>query len=291
MVRDARCLITGASSGLGRALALELAQAGSRLVLTGRNAERLEQTRLQAIHDNGANPDSLLTVVADLTIPEDRAELFARSDRFLGDALDLVVNAAGVGAYGRFESHDPEVLRRVFEVNVFALAEVCRLALPRLRRGNRPSLVNFGSIVARRALPGRSEYSASKHAVAALSDSLRAEWAIDRVRVLLVNPGFTATAFESNVLVDTAYVSTSHRRTDTPDRVARATLDAVVRGRNEIDLSLTGRLLLRVNRLSPGFVSWGLARWTSRLYGRFQNQGANRGPRGKIKPRASQTRA
>jgi short-subunit dehydrogenase len=291
MLRDARCLITGASSGLGRAIALELAGAGAILVLTGRNEERLERTRLQAIEERGANPGSLVTVVADLTVPEERDALFTRTDQHLGGALDLVVNAAGVGAYGRFESHDPEVLRQVFEVNVFALAEVCRQALPRLRLGNRPSVVNFGSIVARRALPGRSEYSASKHAVAALSDALRAEWAIDGIGVLLVNPGFTATPFESNVLVDTAYVPTAQRRTATPERVARATIDAVVRDRSEINLGLPGRFLLLVNRLMPTFVSWGLSRWTTRLYERYRHPGVGNGPRSRIRPRACRSRA
>lgn len=263
--RGTRCLVTGASSGIGRAIARALARQGARVVLTGRNAERLEAV-VSALVGEGVAPDALLAVPADLRDVSNRARLFEAVTRFHAEALDIVFNAAGVGVYGRFESHDERALRDIFEINVFALAEVCRASLPLLRRGERPAVVNIGSIIARRALPGRSEYSASKHAVAALTDSIRAEWKIDGIHVLLVNPGFTATSFEENVLVDTAIYKTAHRRTARPEDVAEATLRALSRRKNEVTLTFPGRLLLRVNRLWPRFVDWGLARWTVRLY-------------------------
>jgi short-subunit dehydrogenase len=265
--RDARCLVTGASSGLGRAIASALLRQGASVVATARSAERLDAFAREHAAA-GIPPERLRTVPADLTEPEDRRRLLeAASARFAG-ALDVVVNAAGVGAYGRFESHDAWVLRRVLEINFFALAELCRGALPLLRRGDRPSLVNVGSIVARRGLPGRPEYSASKFAVAGLTESLRAEWAIDGIHVLLINPAFTATAFEENLVVDTAVYKVQHRRTMTAEAVAEATLRALRRGRNEVTLTPYGRLLLLTNRLLPRFVDWGLGRWTRKLYSR-----------------------
>ena len=118
--RDARCLVTGASSGLGRAIATKLAERGASVVLTGRSAQRLEQAGAELNSLDGRSGQAL-TVAADLTDPADRRRLFeVVSDRF-GGALDLVVNSAGVGAYGRFESHDESVLRRVMEINLFAL--------------------------------------------------------------------------------------------------------------------------------------------------------------------------
>lgn len=262
--QDARCLVTGASSGLGRALVEVLVRAGARVVLTGRSVERLDAVA-RGLIAGGARPESLDRVVADLTRDDDRRRLFEITTDRLG-ALDLVINSAGVGAYGRFESHDESVLREVFEINLFALAEVCRAALPLLRLGDRPALVNLGSIVARRALPGRPEYSASKFAVAGLTESLRAEWAIDGISVLLVNPGFTATAFESNLVVDTAIYKTDSHRKMTAEQVALSTLRALRLGRHELALSPDGRLLLMVNRLMPRFVDWCLGRWTRQLY-------------------------
>jgi short-subunit dehydrogenase len=263
--RDARCLVTGATSGLGKAIALELLRQGAAIVATGRSIERLDAVRREAIA-RGARPEAVHIVAADLTSPDDLRRLLDQTNARLGGALDLAVNAAGVGAYGRFESHDPSVLRRVFEINVFALAEVCRGVLPLLRRGHHPSLVNIGSIVARRALPGRPEYSASKFAVAGLTDSLRAEWAIDGIHVLLLNPAFTATAFEENLVIDTALYKVRHKRTMSAEAVAQATLRAVRRRRNEVTLTTYGRLLLLTNRLLPRFVDWGLGRWTRKLY-------------------------
>ena len=218
----ARCLVTGASSGLGQSLAEHLVAAGARVILTGRSTERLG-TVAARLRTDGATPDSVLTVAADLTRPAGRRRVIALAESGFG-ALNLVVNSAGVGATGHFDTHDPSVLRAVFEINVFALAEMTRGVLPLLRRGQDPVLVNLGSIVARRGLPGRPEYTASKFAVAGFSESIRAEWAKYGIRVLLVNPGFTNTAFERHLIVDTARYSVTHRRTMTADQVARATL-------------------------------------------------------------------
>jgi uncharacterized protein len=262
--QDARCLVTGASMGLGKALSEHLVRSGARAILAARSADRLDQIARDLLAQ-GARPDAVVPVPADITRDDDRRRLFAvASERF--GALDLVVNNAGVGAYGRFESHDEAVMRRVFEINVFALAEVTRLALPLLRLGELPALVNVGSIVARRGLPGRPEYSASKFAVAGFTEAIRAEWARDGIHVLLINPGFTVTEFENHLVVDTAVYRTNARRFMTADQVASATLRALLRGRHEVTLSPGGRMLLLVNRLLPRFVDWGLGRWTRRLY-------------------------
>src|SRR5690348_10658142 len=96
--REARCLVTGASSGLGRALAVELVRRGAQVVLTGRSADRLDGT-VRSLLDSGARPEAVLAVPADLTRPDDRRRLAdAVADRF-GGALDILVNSAGVGAY------------------------------------------------------------------------------------------------------------------------------------------------------------------------------------------------
>ncbi|CAN5866331.1 SDR family NAD(P)-dependent oxidoreductase [soil metagenome] len=261
----ARCLVTGASSGLGEALTRQLVGEGARVVMVARSRGRLERIAWDLV-EHGARPEAVIPVAADVTVPIDRRIALETAAERLGEALDLVVNGAGVGAYGRFESHDESVLRMVFEVNFFAAAEICRSALPLLRKGDRPALVNIGSVDARRALPGRPEYSASKSALAALSDALRAEWATDGISVLLVNPGFTATAFEKNLIANTANDSTKPQRGMKADHVAQETLSALRRGDHELTLTGRGRLFLISNRLAPRVVDWGLGRWTRRLY-------------------------
>src|SRR5690349_14435313 len=122
-----RCLITGASSGLGRALAEQLVTAGARVILTSRSIDRLDATA-RAFIAAGADPDAVFTVAADLTEAEGRQCIIASAQERFG-ALDLVINSAGVGAAGHFDTHDPSVLRAIFEINVFALAEMSRAVL------------------------------------------------------------------------------------------------------------------------------------------------------------------
>ena len=255
----ARCLVTGASSGLGKALAERLRPRRARVVLTGRSVERL-QAAAQGLIDEGADPARIVTIPADLTIDEDRQRLFDQlAEHF--EALDLVVNNAGVGATGQFESHDPAVLRKVFEINVFALAEVCRAALPLLAQGKQPALVNMGSVVARRGLPSRTEYSASKFAVTRLSQALRVEWRRFGIHVLQVNPGFTNTPFDQHAVANTARYTVARHRLMSADAVAIATLRAVERQKREIVLTWQGKLLILVDSMAPRFVDWGFSRW------------------------------
>lgn len=264
-LRDARCLVTGASSGLGRELTRHLARAGARVVATGRSLERLDAL-VHELESQGIPRGNIVAIAADLTQDADRQRLLAEVARLYDGGLDLAVQSAGVGAYGRFLSHDPSVLRQIFEINLFALAELARGLHPLLKAGRQPAMIVLGSIIARRGLPGRSEYSASKHAVAGFVEAIRAEWSRDGIHILMVNPGFTATEFEQNLLVDTAVYKVAHRRTTPASTVAGRTLKALIRGRNEATFSLGGRALLLTNRLLPRFVDWGLARWTRRLY-------------------------
>jgi short-subunit dehydrogenase len=259
-----RVLVTGASSGLGKALAEHLVRAGATVLLTGRSADRLAGVAENLVRE-GADPARIITAPADLTVDHDRHRLLDLArERFR--ALDLVINNAGVGATGQFETHDPSVLRRVFEINVFAMAEVCREALPLLAAGIDPVMVTMGSVNARRALPGRAEYCASKYALTGFTESIRIEWRRFGIHVLQVNPGFTDTPFDEHALVNTARVSVGSRRTMSPDDVARSTLRAIENHRREITLSWQGRLFVLTSKFAPAFVDWGLTRWLLRHF-------------------------
>src|SRR5204862_1887651 len=109
--------------------------------------------------------------------------------------LDALVNNAGIGALGRFDQADEARLRQVMEVNFFAPAEFVREALPHLKAGNRPIVVNIGSVLGHRAVPEKSEYCASKFALHGFSDALRAELAPLGIDVLLVSPSTTTSEF------------------------------------------------------------------------------------------------
>jgi short-subunit dehydrogenase len=235
------------------------------VILTGRSLERLTSIRAHLIKTS-SKPEQVVIETADLTIDDDRKRLLARAASEFDGCLDLVVNSAGVGATGHFDTHSPEVLRQLMELNFFALAELTRLLPPLMSNGVHPTLVNLGSIVARRALPGRAEYSASKFAVAGFSEAIRAEWVKYGIHVILLNPGFTATEFEANLLADTARIKVTDRRRATADEVALAALKAIRRKKSEVTLTFEGNLLLLLNRLVPRFVDHGFARFTKKVF-------------------------
>ena len=256
-----RILITGASQGIGRALAIEAARRGGRVIAAARSAELLDELAREVRGKGG----TLETVVADVTGPDDRRRMLETAQRCFG-GLDVLINNAGVGATGHFVEATEERLRKIMEVNFFGLTELTRLCLPVLKQGQSPAIVNVSSVLGRRALPGRSEYSASKFAVQGFSEALRAEVDKDGVDVLLINPGLTQTNFSQNMLEAKARFKLDHMRGMTSEQVATATLRALERGKNEITLTLGGRLLLFVNRFFPGLVDWIIRRRVRRLW-------------------------
>lgn len=252
-LKDARVLLTGASSGIGRALALELAAAGARQIVTARRQERLEELSEQL------SGSTLIPVVGDVTTEDCQTRLLDTAREQL-QGLDILINNAGVGAIGPFEEADEARLRRVMEVNFFAPAQLIRRALPMLKEGQRPLIVNISSVLGHRAVPKKSEYCASKFALHGLSDSLRAELTPQGIDVLLVSPSTTETEFFDNVLEDKAQLPWRKLGAMNARSVARKTVRAMRRGRHEIILTPGGKALVWCDRLAPGIVDSLVAR-------------------------------
>ena len=189
-IDGSRAIITGASSGIGRAIAAEMARRGARVVLTARRADRLEQLAGE-LRQQGA---VAYCVAGDITEADVRQQVLAAAQEHLG-GLDILVNNAGIGAIGPFAAATEQQLRRVMEVNFFAPAELMRLALPLLRLAERPIIVNIGSVLGHRAVPKKSEYCASKFALHGLSDSVRAELAGEAIDLLIVSRSTTRSEF------------------------------------------------------------------------------------------------
>ncbi len=241
-----RIVITGASQGIGRAMAEAAARRGARVLAAARSNELLAGLA-QTVRTVGG---VIETVHADITQRDDREAMAGAALRYFG-GVDVLVNNAGIGATGHFAEVSPERLRKIMEVNFFALVETTRQFLPLLRLGTTPAILNISSIAGKRGIPARSEYSASKFAVQGFSESLRAELAKDGIDVLLVCPGLTQTNFSQNMLEQKAALQLDHMRGMTAEAVAEASLRALERGRNEVCLSLNGRLIVLVNRLFP----------------------------------------
>jgi short-subunit dehydrogenase len=255
-IPGSRSLVTGASGGIGRAIAVELARQGSRVVLLAR---REEQLKIVA-DEIAANGGLAECVVGDVTEPAvRRAALDRAQERFGG--LDILVNNAGIGALGRFDEADLARIRQLFEVNFFAAAELIREALPMLKQGNRPIVVNIGSVLGHFATPRSSEYCATKFALRGFTDALRAELAPLGIDVLLVSPGTTETQFFEHVVEETSAPRWARMRGVSAESVARAAVRAIRRGRQEIIPNPGGRVLVFLSRLFPGPMRRMLARF------------------------------
>ncbi len=260
-IRGSRMLITGASQGIGKALAEAASLRGAKVLAAARSTELLDDLAAAVRARGGV----IEVVRADVTNADDRQRMADAAVRHFG-GLDILVNNAGIGATGQFVEADPDRLRKIFEVNFFGLTETTRVLLPLLRQGAKPAIVNISSIAAKRGIPSRSEYSASKFAVQGFSEALRAELAKDDIDVLVVCPGLTQTNFSKNMIEQKARVQLDHLRGMTPEQVALHTLRAIERGKNEIVLTFQGKLLAFVSRFFPRLADRIAAKRVRRAY-------------------------
>ena len=250
-----RVLITGASSGIGEAIAKELAQSGARLLLVARSEDRLERAA-RSIRQSGGEAHPC---PGDITSADDRQRAVQASREYLG-GLDILVNNAGIGASSPFLQSSARIMREILEVNFFGLVEMTRACLPLLVDGQDPMIVNISSIFGRRAFPSCSEYCASKFAVSGFSEALRVELRPHGVDVLLVNPGLTDTPFREHMIQRGPRSNWGRNWSMSAEKVARQTVRAMRRGKHEISLAWPGRVLLGVNKFAPRLVDWLMAK-------------------------------
>ena len=179
------CLVTGASSGIGLATALELLRAGHTVYGAARRTERMEPIRAAGGHTlamDVTNDSDLGRVVHTITDTEQR--------------IDVLVNNAGVALYGAAEDVPIDQARQAFEVNVFGIARLTQLVLPYMRGQGSGTIVNISSIGGVISLPLGGWYHATKHALEGYTDSLRQEVKRFGVRVVLIQPGLVASEFQ-----------------------------------------------------------------------------------------------
>ncbi|UTL79499.1 SDR family NAD(P)-dependent oxidoreductase [Pseudomonas putida] len=180
-----RCWLTGASSGIGAALAQQLLEQGHQVALGARQAENLAPLTAQF-------PQQTLLAIGDISDPRQVADVAAHIERSWG-GLDLVILNAGTCEYLEPGHFDPDLVERVVRTNLTGVSHCLHAALPLLRRGQRPHLVVIGSSVSWLALPRAGAYGASKAAVRYLIESLRIDLVNEGIDVTLISPGFVDT--------------------------------------------------------------------------------------------------
>jgi len=179
-------LVTGASSGIGRATALKLAEKGFAVIAAARRKERLVEMADQV--------EGITPVQVDLSRPED-TEKFCDYLSQLPAPVSVLINNAGYSVRGAVEDVSIEAAKRLFEVNIFALVRITQACLPAMRRQREGIIVNLSSIVGKFTFPGSGIYAASKHALEAITDAMRLELAPMGIKVVTIRPGPIATEF------------------------------------------------------------------------------------------------
>ena len=255
-------LITGCSSGIGKAAALAAAARGHRVYATARDLESLREL---------AGGGRIRTLPLDVT---DTGSIGRAVASVLGEAgrLDALVNNAGYGQYGAVEDVTAEEWRREFDVNLFGAVELTRAVLPAMRQARRGTIVNVSSVAGKIAIPFAAPYCASKHALEAVSDALRVEVAPFGIRVVIIEPGPIATRFGERARASVArmlessgpyspFYRNAERAMDTdfqagklpPEAVARVIVRAIEseRPRTRYRITRMASVLILLRRLLP----------------------------------------
>jgi short-subunit dehydrogenase len=251
--REKVVLLTGASSGIGRELALQLASQGAWLSLAARSSAQLEEVAA-ACRQRGARA---LCVTTDVTEQRQCRELVERTAREYG-SLDTLVNNAGISMWCRFdEMQDLDVLDKLVRVNYLGSAYCTYHALPHLKR-SRGLIVGISGLAGRTGIPARAGYAASKHAMTGFFDSLRIELDGTGVGVTMIYPGFVSTEIRKRAFGADGkpLVESPVREAEvmTPEECARLTLQAMAARRRELVMTRRAKLGMWLKLVAPGLV-------------------------------------
>lgn len=249
-------VITGASSGIGEAIAKLFADHGASVVLLSRDAGRAEAARHRVGHT-----ERTIALACDV---RNREEI----DRVLGltmhhfDRLDIWVNNAGYGLRASVENAAMPDVRDLFETNFFGAVGAMQAVIPVMKQQGSGAIINISSVAGHLPLPFSSFYSATKFALNAMGKAARIELKNSNIGVLTVCPGYVQTNFSDNVVRrgEDKQVRPASVKGIMADRVARAVLRGYLKNKREVIVPWSMHLVVKLYQLFPGLVEWGMSR-------------------------------
>jgi len=246
-------LVTGASTGIGRCVALDYAREGAELILAARSEDKLNRLK-EEIEALGRRA---VVLPVDLSRPGEAAKLM---DRALEGCrrIDILVNNAGVGYVEVVPDVDFEKARRMFEINFWSAVEATQRILPHMLKRGSGQIINVSSIAGKRALPASSMYNASKFALEGFTEALRVELYRSGIQVISICPSVTETPFfEHPYVKDSPLREQSHSLPAmSPESVSRGLLRASKKGKRDVHFTWLGWLAVRLNPLMPRLLDW-----------------------------------
>ncbi|MGH9572892.1 MAG: SDR family NAD(P)-dependent oxidoreductase [Candidatus Acidiferrales bacterium] len=251
--REKSVLITGASSGIGEELAIQLAAVGAKLILAARRREQLESLAERIVHAGHPKP-----VVAECDVTRDGdLECAVEGGVRAWGKLDIAIANAGFGVMGPLKRLTIEDYRRQFETNVFGVLRTIYAALPELEKTHGNIVIN-GSVAGWVASPGGSPYAMSKFALRGLANAIAPELRRVGVKVTLLSPGFVASNFRRVDIAGEFHPGAKDHAPDwiqmRTDLAVREILRAVARGKREQIVTFHGKVLVKLERFQPWLI-------------------------------------
>ena len=245
-------IITGASSGIGEACALEFSNQGANLILAARSEEKLKLLCNKINSNNGSSS----YIVTDVSVESDCKEMVQFAIEKFG-TVDILVNNAGISMRAIFSDIDLEVFEKLMKINFFGAVYCTKYALPYILK-NKGSVVGVSSIAGHKGLPGRTAYSASKFALQGFLEALRTENIKKGLHVLIACPGFTASNIRKKALNAAGEIQSESPRKEQKMMSAKEvsihiTL-AIKKRKNMIVLTKNGKLTVFLNKFFPNWV-------------------------------------
>ncbi len=259
------CLLTGATGGIGLALARVLAHSGVRLILSGR-----DEAVLASLADSLPADSVVDQVPANLTDPAARQALAGRARQRSADTL---VNLCGMNELSLFEAQSPEAITSMLAANLHAPMEMTRLLLPTLKLRRQPLIVNVGSVFGQIGHPGYATYCATKFGLRGFSEALRRELSDTAVRVVHVEPRATRTNMNHGAGEDLNRALGN--RVDAPDTVAAKIARAMARSAPITVIGLPERIYTRINAFLPSIIDRSMAAQLGTLKKVLESNSAN----------------
>ncbi|MBN9389099.1 MAG: SDR family oxidoreductase [Chloroflexi bacterium] len=239
-VKDKVVIVTGASMGIGEAVAHVFAEAGAKLVLAARSADKLD-----AVARSLPSQAEALTVPTDMTDQAQVKDLVVKAYARFG-RVDILINNAGQAVVGPIATVSPELYRQIIELNLFGPLHAMQAVIPVMKEQGGGLIINVSSNVSKMAIPGIGTYASTKYALNGLSLTARNELAVENIRVVLFLPGQTATSFGKNALVEESMQGWrpsgggAAPAPDSAEDVARSLLEAAITEPVEMGMPVRG---------------------------------------------------
>lgn len=221
-VQDKVVIVTGASEGIGEATARTFADAGAKLVLAARTADKLA-----AVADSLPAQTETLIVPTDMTDQAQVRTLIEKANKQFG-RIDILINNAGRAAFGSIATVNPDHYRQIIELNMLGPLHAIQAVVPKMQAQGGGVIINISSKVSKMAIPGIGTYASTKYALNGLSLTARNELAADNIRVVLFHPGATSTNFGKNALMENPGTGPNPSHSNSAEDVARNILEAAV---------------------------------------------------------------